>query len=163
MIESIKESWLKIYRKKYGVILKKKSPNSPSDFVVNIGECKPQTVLLVDDEKTVVDPLGLILMNLGYRTLVAMSGEEAIEICENNKGKIDLIILDLIMPGMSGGEIFDKVKEIDANINVLLISGASINGEARDILARGCDGFLQKPFTVRQLSEKVMNILNERK
>jgi CheY-like chemotaxis protein len=89
----------------------------------------------------------------------ARSGQEAIELYKKNSDKIDLVIMDMIMPGMSGGETFDRLKEINRDIKVLLSSGYSINGQASKILERGCDGFIQKPFNLIQLSDKIQSII----
>ena len=70
--------------------------------------------------------------------------------------------MDMIMPEMGGGETFDRLKEIDPDVKVLLSSGYSINGQATKILRRGCDGFIQKPFNMNQLAEKVQKILVNR-
>ena len=74
----------------------------------------------------------------------------------------DLVILDMIMPGMSGGETYDRLKEISPDIRVLLSSGYSIDGQAAEILKRGCSGFIQKPFNIEQLSQKIREILAEK-
>jgi len=72
---------------------------------------------------------------------------------------IDLVILDMIMPGMGGGETYDRMKEIHPTIKVLLSSGYSINGQATEILKRGCDGFIQKPFTMKELSKAIRGVV----
>jgi CheY-like chemotaxis protein len=117
------------------------------------------TVLLVDDEEIVREVGGPMLEQLGYRVLTAGGAREAIEVFQREKERIDLVILDLIMPGIGGGETFDRLKEIDPNVRVLLASGYSIDGVAGEILKRGCRGFIQKPFTLDQLSEKIRDIL----
>lgn len=117
------------------------------------------TILLIDDEKMILDVGIELLEELGYTVKSAMSGPEAIDVFKEERGKIDLIIMDMIMPGMGGGETFDRLKEIDPDIKVLLSSGYSINGQATKILRRGCDGFIQKPFNMNQLAEKVQRIL----
>jgi len=117
------------------------------------------TILLIDDEKMILDVGIELLEELGYTVKSAMSGTEAIDVFKEERGKIDLIIMDMIMPGMGGGETFDRLKEIDPDIKVLLSSGYSINGQATKILRRGCDGFIQKPFNMNQLAEKVQRIL----
>jgi len=116
------------------------------------------TILLVDDEDMIIEVGTEILRALGYKVIPAKSGEEAINIYRNNKDKIDLIILDIIMPGMGGRETYNHLKQINPNVKVLLSSGYSIDGEASEILERGCDGFIQKPFSVKALSKKVSNI-----
>ena len=107
-----------------------------------------ETALLVDDEDMVLDVGQDLLKSLGYKVLIAKGGKEALEIYEKNKEKIDIVILDMIMPVIGGGEAYDRMKEINPDIKVLLSSGYSINGQATEILRRGCDGFIQKPFTM---------------
>jgi CheY-like chemotaxis protein len=75
------------------------------------------------------------------------------------RDEIDMVILDMIMPGMSGGEIFDRLREINPKAKILLSSGYSITGQAQDILDRGCNDFLQKPFHTEKLSRKVREML----
>jgi len=121
-----------------------------------------ETVLLVDDEDMIID-IGKRMMDaLGYEIMIAKSGEEAIEIFQTNKDSIDMIILDMIMPGMGGGETYDILKGINPNIKILLSSGYSIDGQASEILKRGCDGFIQKPFDLKNLSEKLRAILDKK-
>jgi len=114
---------------------------------------------LIDDEKMILDVGIELLEELGYTVQTATSGQEAIDVFEKDQGKIDLIIMDMIMPGMGGGEAFDRLKQIDPSIKVLLSSGYSINGQATQILQRGCDGFIQKPFNMNQLAEKIQRVL----
>jgi PAS domain S-box-containing protein len=120
------------------------------------------TILLIDDEKMILDVGIELLEELGYTVQSAMSGQEAIDVFQKDRDKIDLVIMDMIMPGMGGGETFDRLKEIDTDVKVLLSSGYSINGQATKILRRGCDGFIQKPFNMNQLAEKVQQILVRR-
>jgi len=96
---------------------------------------------------------------MGYSVLVARSGREAIEIYSKKKNNIEMVILDMIMPDMSGGEVYDRLCEINPDIKVLLSSGYSLRGQARDILARGCKGFIQKPFNMKELSHKLREVL----
>ena len=120
-----------------------------------------ETVLLVDDEDMIIDVSERLLGKLGYKVLIARSGKDAIKIYKAKKDYIDMVILDIIMLDMSGGDIYDKLKEINPAIKVLLSSGYSINGQATGILERGCDGFIQKPFNVRDLSQKIREILDK--
>ena len=138
-----------------------------------------ETILLVDDEDMIVDVGEDMLSAMGYKALIARSGKEAIEIVgkanrakpmeEGEEGQTprsampfapDLVILDMIMPDMGGGETFDRLKEIDPDIKVLLSSGYSINGEATEILDRGCSGFIQKPFDIKELSLRIREVLD---
>jgi len=106
-----------------------------------------ETILLVDDEDTVIDVGQKVLKKLGYKVFVARSGQEAIELYRKSRDHIDLVILDMIMPDTGGGKVYDKMKEIKPDIKVLLSSGYGIDGHVAEILDRGCDGFIQKPFT----------------
>jgi two-component system cell cycle sensor histidine kinase/response regulator CckA len=117
------------------------------------------TIFIVDDEETFRDVASRMLQRLGYKTFVAESGAQALEILREKKDDIDLIILDMIMPGMQGGDVYDRVKEINPEVKVLLASGYSIDGEVKEVLKRGCNGFIQKPFDLRTLSNKVGEIL----
>jgi len=117
------------------------------------------TVLLVDDEEVILDVSEKVLKVLGYKVLVARSGAEAIEIFKKHQDSIDLVLLDIIMPHMGGGEVYDRLKEISPEVKVLLSSGYSIDGEASKIMARGCNGFIQKPFDIMQLSQSIRAIL----
>jgi CheY-like chemotaxis protein len=119
------------------------------------------TILLVDDEEMVLEVGVKILENLGYKVLEAKGGREAVEVYNENKNKVDIVILDMIMPEMGGGEAYDRMKEINSNVKVLLSSGYSIDGQASEILSRGCDGFIQKPFSVKELSGRIREILAE--
>ena len=119
------------------------------------------SILLIDDEEMIIDVGKQLLDHLGYRVLTAGSGKEAIALLTAGHKKIDLVILDLIMPEMGGGETFDALRDIDPRIKILLSSGYALEGEAEDILERGCNGFIQKPFRLNDLSEKIRVILND--
>ena len=121
-----------------------------------------ETILFVDDEDMIIETAEELLEQLGYKVLTARSGREAIEIYEENKERIDIVILDMVMPDMSGGETYDKLKEINPEIKVLLASGYSLNGAAAEILDRGCNGFIQKPVKMGALSQKLREILDEK-
>jgi len=120
-----------------------------------------ETVLIVDDEYVVIDVGQQLLRKMGYKVFAAAGGKQAIEILTTNKEEIDIVILDLIMPGLDGEETFDMLKEIKPEIKVLLSSGYSINSQATEILKRGCNGFIQKPFNIKDLSKKLREILDE--
>jgi len=118
------------------------------------------TVLLVDDEEMIIEVGQAMLENLGYRVFTAGSGQEALAMYEKQRDEIDLVILDMIMPGMGGGETFDRIKKMGGDARVLLSSGYSINGQAKEIMDRGCIGFMQKPFSMEALSIKVSEALD---
>ena len=121
-----------------------------------------ETVLLVDDEEMILDVGKRMLEKLGYETLTAINGAEAVEIYKTRGEDIDLVILDMVMPKISGGETFDRLKEINPTINVILCSGYSIDGQATEILKRGCRAFIQKPFNLKTLSHHIRAVLNNK-
>ena len=117
------------------------------------------TVLFVDDEETVLDIGVKILEKLGYQVFAANGGEKSIQVYKKMKDKIDMVILDMIMPEMGGGVVYEQIKSINPKVKVLLSSGYSKDGQATEILNRGCKGFIQKPFTIKELSGKIGEIL----
>jgi len=120
-----------------------------------------ETILLVDDEQMILEVGKELLEALGYTVIPARNGKEAIEIFMKDKKRIDMVILDMIMPDMGGRETFDRLKQINPDIKVLLASGYSIEGQATEILERGCNGFIQKPFNLSQLSQKIREVLDK--
>jgi len=121
-----------------------------------------ETVLLVDDEDIIIEIAQQILETLGYKVLLARGGKEAIDVYTENREEIDFVILDMIMPDMGGGDTFDNLRRINPDLKVLLSSGYSIDGQATEILERGCNGFLQKPFNMWDLSKKIREILEKK-
>ena len=98
---------------------------------------------------------------LGYQVLTSRSGDEALDVFAKFKDDIDLVILDMIMPGMDGGKTYTLLKKIDTGVRVLLSSGYSINAQAKAIMDRGCKGFIQKPFSLKTLSFKIREVLGK--
>lgn len=118
-----------------------------------------ETILLIDDEEVIIDVSRDILESLGYRVWAVRTGQEAIALYKSRKNEIDLVILDMIMPGMSGGDTFDHLQAINPGVRVILSTGYSLTGQAREIMARGCRGFIQKPYKIETLSQKVREVL----
>ncbi|MBC8457428.1 MAG: response regulator, partial [Deltaproteobacteria bacterium] len=83
-----------------------------------------------------------------------------IELYKENRDNIDMVLLDMVMPGVGGGETYDRMKEVNPRVKVLLSSGYSIDGQATEILERGCNGFIQKPFNMKRLSQGIREILD---
>ncbi len=119
-----------------------------------------ETVFLVDDEEVIIDVGVELLQELGYRVLSARSGEEALKRYREHKDEIDIIIVDLIMPHMNGGELCDSIRGISPDVKILLSSGYSIEGKTAEILQRSCNGFIQKPFALTELSKKLREVLD---
>jgi CheY-like chemotaxis protein len=117
------------------------------------------TILVVDDEEYILNADKAMLNELGYEVLLANGGKEALRVFDENKDRINLLILDLIMPDLSGELVYDRIKSLRPDIRVILSSGYSIEGQAESILKRGCDGFIQKPYNLNQLAQKIKQIL----
>lgn len=118
-----------------------------------------ELILLIDDEIMVLEVGRQMLEKLGYKVITANSGRMALDILSTRHSDVGLVILDMIMPEISGGETFDRIRQMAPQLKVLLSSGYSINGQAIEILGRGCDGFIQKPFGLNDLSQKIREVL----
>ena len=114
---------------------------------------KKKVVLFVDDEEMVLKVGSLMLQKLGCNVLTASRGQEAIDIFKKNE--VDFVVLDMQMPGMSGYEICHKLKEIQPKIKILLASGYPGVQPEKRIESIGFNGYLRKPFTLKQLSKKL--------
>jgi DNA-binding NtrC family response regulator len=119
-----------------------------------------KTILLIDDEPMVTDICEMMLKALGYKVLKAHSGSEGIKIYEANRDRIDLIISDFNMPGMNGQEVVNKLRILDHGVQVLLQSGGLSVTHEEEAMVRGFNGFLQKPYGMDTLSDKIAEILN---
>jgi two-component system cell cycle sensor histidine kinase/response regulator CckA len=118
-----------------------------------------ETVLIVDDEEIVVGVGKQMLEKLGYSVLIARTGQEAVDVYKDRPDDVDLVLLDMIMPGMEAGDTYDKLKSINPAIMVLLSSGYGLDQKAGAIIDRGCNGFIQKPFNMQILEDKIGEIL----
>ena len=117
---------------------------------------KNKAVLFIDDEKTVLEVGSLMLQKLGYNVLTASNGHKAIKIIKENQ--VAFVILDMLMPGMNGYEIYHQLKKIQQELKILLASGYPGDQSENRLESIGFNGYLQKPFTLKQLSEKIDEI-----
>jgi PAS domain S-box-containing protein len=135
--------------------------------VLTIAESAPEiikgsgTILMVDDEEMVLDVGARVLKKLGYTVLESNNGRHAVELYKKLQDKIKLVVLDIVMPDMGGAEVYDRLREINPDVKVLLSSGYSIDDQAREIMERGCDDFIQKPFSLKAMSDKIAGILSK--
>ena len=118
-----------------------------------------ETILLVDDEEKVLTVCRDSMKLLGYTVYTAGSGDQAVGIFAEKADTIDVVVLDMIMPGLSGKETFRRLKQIDPQVRVLLASGYAMEGQAEEILKEGCTAFIQKPFKIEQLSLTIQQIM----
>jgi len=111
-----------------------------------------ETVLLAEDEPGVRSPVRRILAAHGYRVLEAEDGPTALEVAERHDGAIDLLLTDVVMPGMSGNELAERMRSVRGNIRVVFMSAYSVEAvETHGVLTPGA-AFLQKPFTIPELT-----------
>jgi len=162
-----------------GIISVHSKPGQGSTFTIYLpASDKPETpevlntdgmirgtahILVVDDEDMVLEISEQYLKNLGYTVFTARSGYEALDIYSKEHDRIDLVMLDMIMPDMSGKETFEKLKAMNPDVKILLSSGYSRNGQADGIMQQGGNGFIQKPFNLNALSVSVNRILNHKR
>ena len=119
-----------------------------------------KTVLLVDDEEIVIGVGRQMLEKLGFSVLTAKNGKEALDVYKNNQYDIDFVVLDMIMPDMGAADTYVELQSINPAIKVLLSSGYGVDQQTNELLNRGCKGFIQKPFNMQSLSEKIEETLN---
>ena len=127
-----------------------------------IGEGPPAgsgRVLLADDEEDVRGVVHAMLETLGYEVIEARDGVEAVEIFRRRAAEIDLVILDLAMPRMTGEAALGQMRRIAPAVPAILVSGYDESGRIREIVAAGFGGFLQKPFRRQDLGKKVRELL----
>ncbi len=118
-----------------------------------------ESILLVDDEASIVEVCHDILASLGYKIYTAGSGGEALDIYKLRQDEINLVILDMIMPGMNGSETFNQLRQINPQVKVILSTGYSGSDQAQQILDKGCQAMIQKPFRVDDLSQTIRTVL----
>ena len=128
---------------------------------INIHEPTPEsiTILLVDDEEMITEVMGTLLKRLNYQVLCVNSGEEAVDIIKAGTPAIDIVVLDLLMPGMDGETTFDAIRTLQPRLPVILSSGQHDRGRVSNILNKGCNDFIQKPYRISELHPKILQIL----
>ena len=125
-----------------------------SGFDAAVGQQQPQstqTVLLVDDDITSLEIGTQILEHLGYQVIIAKNGMEAVAEYQRSHDKIDVVIMDMVMPEMSGVETFEQIKSKYPDAKILMASGYILDAEARRLLEHGAEGFVKKPLAIEEL------------
>ena len=133
----------------------KQSKETRSELVAGTG-----TILVIEDEDVVIDVIGPMLERLGYSMLAAKTGTEAVDIAKTFEGGIDLAILDIVLPDMGGTEVYPLIMEARPDMKVIVCSGYTLDGPAQEILDAGAQDFIQKPFSLNILSEKLKEVLD---
>jgi len=128
-----------------------------------IPKAEPQkgtgTILVIEDEEIVLDVSKALLEKLGYHVLTAETGQEAIEITKTFDDHIDLAILDMVLPDMGGKAVYALLKAVRPKLKVIVCTGYSIDGPAQEILDAGAEAFIQKPFSITEMSNKLKEVL----
>ena len=117
------------------------------------------TILLIEDEDMVMDVGNAVLRKLGYRVLRARTGEEAVRFAETFDGDIDAAILDVVLPDMEGKTVHSLLMKTRPKMKVIVCSGYTLEGPAREILRQGANAFIQKPFSLNDISKKLKEVL----
>ncbi len=140
----------------------KGKPQSEETFQLDDLQGKAN-ILVVDDEKEITDLVKDLLEPLGYKVIIANNGFEALDIFRAKKNEIDLVILDMIMPKLNGAEVFQRLKNIDKNVKIIIASGYTDDGLSgiRELMKSGAKGFVQKPFTRITLAKVIKEALKE--
>lgn len=117
-------------------------------------------ILFIDDEPPILDFAAEFLELMGYTVFTASGGSEAVDIFRDKRGLIDLVVMDMIMPGINGSRLILMLKEINPEIRIILSSGYSMQGDVQKIMEHGCHGFIQKPFKMADLACIISRTLN---
>lgn len=128
----------------------------------NYGEGHSPTILIVDDDQTAAAVTAQMLSRSGMEAVVARDGSEGVKFFEEREGVVDLVILDLIMPRMGGEETFNALRRIDRTVPILIASGLSENKLTERFLDQDAVSFIQKPFPLNLLIEKVREALGRK-
>ena len=132
----------------------KEDPKPKTELIKGTG-----TILIIEDEEPIMKISRAILERMGYRVLEARTGQETVDIVKTFEGHIHLALLDILLPDMTGNDIYQLIMEARPDLKVIVFSGYSIDGPAREILNAGAEDFIQKPFKMADLSEKLKKIL----
>ena len=118
------------------------------------------SILVVDDDQQVREVIARALTACGYEVVLARDGRDAVELFADGR-RADLVILDMMMPGMNGRECLARLREIDPGVRVLVTTGYTSNGSARDLLGEGALDIVEKPIDLKTLAEKVKVALGQ--
>jgi CheY-like chemotaxis protein len=145
------------------------NPKDRGESVVEVKERKggepggTETILLVDDDQNIRELLKEILDRFDYRVLSAQSGEESLEIYREKKDKIDLVLMDLNMPGMGGRQCLKELLDLEPALKVIVSSGHCTQGEIEETMRLGAAEFLTKPYHHSELLKKIRETLDGKK
>jgi CheY-like chemotaxis protein len=119
-----------------------------------------ETILLVDDDELIRDFASQALAKFGYTVLTAVNGEEAVEIYSEKGDAVDLVIMDIGMPGMGGRQCLGELLRLDPDARILIASGYALNGQVKQTFEEGAADYVGKPYQLGQLLQKVRGVLD---
>jgi CheY-like chemotaxis protein len=122
-----------------------------------------ETVLLIDDELTLLDLTGELLQSLGYKVIGAEGALEGIRVFKEKHTDVDLVILDMLMPEMTGNEVYPVLKNIDSKVAVLLATGLSVGEKVDEMISQGVNDIIAKPYSVSDLAMHVRKVIDSRR
>ena len=146
----------------YFPILKKESGTLDREITNNTPKGGTETILVVDDEEAILDFCRVALGRFGYEVMTASSGETALEIYKEKKGVIDLLIMDLSMPGMGGSRCLREIKELDSSAQFIVASGYSPDVQAGVLAETGAQGFVAKPYQIEELLAAIRRVVDSK-
>lgn len=121
-----------------------------------------ETILFADDEESLRSLGRAFLEKLGYKVLLAKDGQEAVDLYRKDRGRIDAVVLDMTMPKRTGKEVLREILSIDEKARVLLTSGFTAEGTARELIREGAMDFLPKPYTIYPLADALRKVLDRK-
>lgn len=121
------------------------------------------TIMVVEDEQMVANLARDILLRFGYSVLVVNSGREAIDLYRQRTRDIAAVVLDMVMPEMDGGEVFQRLRAVNPDVKVIVSTGCDCAPDIDKILQQGATGFIQKPFRIAELAEAVSEAVRRKK
>ncbi len=136
--------------------------DGPMPAEKDVNDTQPRgngTLLVVDDEMFIRDLAEQIFPKFGYSVMTAASGEKALDVYRQWQNRIDLVILDVIMPGMGGRQCLERLLAMDPKVKVIMASGYSNTGPARDVLSAGARSFISKPYQVNEILKTIREVL----
>ena len=146
----------------YWPAIERSDTDDSKDLIAKPPEGGSETILVVDDEENIRDFASQVLTKFGYKALTASSGEEALNIYSGKPKEIDLVLLDIGMPGMGGHKCLQELLKLDPKQKVIIASGYSINGQVKKSIEAGSAGFVGKPYQVFDLLNKVREVLDDK-
>jgi CheY-like chemotaxis protein len=132
----------------------------PADIKIFNARGNRELILLVDDETEISELASEMLAQEGYKIIMARDGFEALRIYQQIGRQIGLVILDFFLPVMDGDAVFDELRQLNPNVNVVLSSGFAEQSKLGAMLAQGLRGFVPKPYTRERLLEQVRSTLD---